>query len=96
MDTSAQDHQHPPGEDQPRRTRSGASFGTAAPASPKISRATPLLDINELSFRRAAHDVPFFREPGVEERDGPLQEARGLLTDNVNRLMILTRGGETA
>jgi hypothetical protein len=80
MDTSAQDHQHPPG-DGTRRTRSGAAFDTAAPASPKISRATPLLDLNELSFRRAAHDVPFFAEPGNEEQDGPLRDARGLLTD---------------
>ena len=34
----------------------------------EISRATPVLDINELNFRRATHDVPFFKEPGVEDQ----------------------------
>ena len=77
MDTSAQDPdpQHGPG-----RTRSGATFNTALPASPTLSRIGPVVNINDLSFRRAAREVPFFAEEGVD-RDGPLDEALGLLHD---------------
>ena len=80
MDNSAQEPEHPPGDGQPRRTRSGALFGTV-PASPKTVVAMPLLNKNELSFRRPARDVLFFAEPEADERDGPLQEAMGLLID---------------
>ena len=77
MDTSAQepDPQHGPG-----RTRSGAAFNTGLPASPTLSRIGPVVNINDLSFRRAAREVPFFAEEGVD-RDGPLDEALGLLHD---------------
>ena len=41
----------------------------------------PLLKKNELSFRRPAHDVLFFAEEGVDDRDGPLSDAMGFLVD---------------
>ena len=41
----------------------------------------PLLDKDELTFRRPARDVPFFAEPDADDRDGPLREAMGLLID---------------
>ena len=36
--------------------------------------------------------MPFFREPGVEERDGPLPEARGLLIDMAQTFEALDVG----
>ena len=78
MARSAQDPdplQHGPG-----RTRSGAQFATGPPATPKIHRVEPAIDINKLTFRRVARDVPFYGEEGVD-RDGPLDQACGLLHD---------------
>ena len=51
------------------------------PASPKTVAATPLLDKNELAFRRPAHDVLFFAEKEADDRDGPLSDALGFLVD---------------
>ena len=78
MDSQLQDPQLPPGEGQPQ-VRAGA-LGTV-PASPKTVAAMPLIDKNELSFRRPAHDVPFFAEEHADERDGPLDVQMGLLID---------------
>ena len=74
MDNPAQDHRVPPGEEDPV-----AMHGM--PATPKINKATPLLDKRERAFRRPAHDVPFYAELETGERDGPLQDSMGLLTD---------------
>ena len=79
MVRSAEDSS-PPTEDGPGRTRSGIQFAIGPPASPKIHRVQPAVNTQDLTFRRVSRDIPFFAEAGVE-RDGPLEEATGLLPD---------------
>ena len=89
MAASAQDpdpQQHGPG-----RTRSGATFAIGPPATPKIHRVQPVVNTDDLSFRRAAPNVPFFAELGVD-RDGPLESARGLLHDVAQIFEALNHG----
>ena len=69
-----------PLEDGPGRTRSGIQFAIGPPASPKLHWVQPAVNTHDLSFRRVSRDIPFYAEEGVE-RDGPLDEAAGLLPD---------------
>ena len=81
MDSPAEDSSSSPPEQQAADGPSTASYEGSIPASPKLSKATPIINRFDLSFRRADPDLLFFAEPDAEERDGPLPEPRGLLTD---------------
>ena len=75
MDSPAEDHR------PPEHLASGpfTAHGGSIPASPKLGKGAPIINRHDLSFRRAAPDLPFFAEPDAGDRDGPLPAAMGLL-----------------
>ena len=90
MARSAQDPD-PQLDDGPGRTRSGIQFAIGPPASPTIHRVQPAVNAADLSFRRVSRDTLFYAEEGVE-RDGPLDEAAGLLPDLAQLFEALSFG----
>ena len=67
MDTSAEDSCPP----DAASGHSTAEYGGTTPASPKIGKVAPIINKEDLSFRRPARDVPFYKEQDAGERDGP-------------------------